>query len=374
MNNNYSTGWVINASKSVNYEIKYSPTLFETSDLTLVNNLTSGRRLVIIDDFIYKKWGNEIDNYFNLNTKEYLIFPININEEKKNLDTTLLIVECMERFGLLRKSEPVIAIGGGSLLDVVGFACAIYRRGVPYVRVPTTLLSIVDVSVAIKTGINHLGRRNRLGAYYPPELVLLNRKFIESQSDREIGNGLGEILKLAIINDLGLFELLEDNSNLLYKEKFQYGAIPVKIINKSITTMINNLQSNLWEEHLERAVDFGHSFSQLIEQKNLPELLHGEAVALDCLFSCCLSVSRGLMTESELIRVFSVTKKLNLQTFHKDFTDIDIIKDSLGDTVKHRNGNQNLPLSSGIGFFTFINDLSESDINSAIKIYSKLEH
>ena len=69
MNNNFSTGWVINASKNVNYEIKYSPTLFETSDLTLVNNITNGRRLVIIDDFVFKKWGKHIDHYFDLNTK-----------------------------------------------------------------------------------------------------------------------------------------------------------------------------------------------------------------------------------------------------------------------------------------------------------------
>jgi len=372
MNKSYSTGWVINASKNVRYEIKYVADIFDINDLTLVNNVTNGRRLIIVDNFILQKFKKELDNYFELNTKNFAIFPVDINEEGKNIDAALLIVEIMEQFGLLRKSEPVIAIGGGSLLDTVGFACSIYRRGVPYIRVPTTLLSIVDVSVAIKTAINHLGRRNRLGTYYPPELVLLNRKFIETQSDREIANGLGEILKLAIINDFGLFELLENNAALLFNEKFQYGAVPVKVINKAIITMISNLQSNLWEEHLERAVDFGHSFSQLIEQKNLPELLHGEAVALDCLFSCCISVSRGLMTDAELDRVYSTIKKLNLPLFHKDFTNASVIKDALADTVKHRNGDQNLPIPFGIGFFVFINDLTETDINNAIKIYSKL--
>jgi 3-dehydroquinate synthetase len=372
MNDNYSTAWVINATKNIRYEIRYTADIFDINDLTLVGNTTSLRRLIIIDSFILYQYRKEIYNYFELNTKEFLIFPVEINEENKDLETALSIVECMEKFGLLRKSEPVIAIGGGSLLDTVGFACSIYRRGVPYVRVPTTLLSIVDVSVAIKTAINHFGRRNRLGSYYPPELVLLNRKFIATQSTRDIANGLGEILKISIINDFGLFELLENYAYLLFSEKFQHGAIPVKIINKSIINMINNLQSNLWEEHLERAVDFGHSFSQLIEQNNLPELLHGEAVALDCLFSCCISVSRGLMTRAELDRVYMTTKNLNLPTFHKDFTEINIINDALADTVKHRNGNQNLPIPSGIGFFTFINDLTEKDINSAIDIYLKL--
>jgi len=372
MNNSYSTAWVINASKNVRYEIKYSANIFDVNDLTLVGNAINVRRLIIIDSFILREYRKEIYDYFGSNTKDFVIFPVDISEENKDLETALSIVESMEKFGLLRKSEPVIAIGGGSLLDTVGFACSIYRRGVPYIRVPTTLLSIVDVSVAIKTAINHFERRNRLGTYFPPELVLLNRKFIGTQSKREIANGLGEILKIAIINDFGLFELLENNALLLFSEKFQYGAIPVKIINMSIINMINNLQSNLWEEHLERVVDFGHSFSQLIEQNNLPELLHGEAVALDCLFSCCISVSRGLMTKAELDRVYTTTKKLNLPTFHEDFTKIDSINDALADTVKHRNGNQNLPVPSGIGFFTFINNLTEIDINNAIDIYLKL--
>jgi len=373
MNESYSTAWVINASKNVRYEIRYASDIFDINDLTLVGNSTSVRRLIIIDCFILQQYRKEIYDYFELNSKEFVIFPVEIKEENKNLEMALSIVECMEKFGLLRKSEPVIAIGGGSLLDTVGFACSIYRRGVPYIRIPTTLLSIVDVSVAIKTAINHFGRRNRLGSYYPPELVLINRKFIATQSTRDIANGLGEILKIAIINDSGLFQLLENYAHLLFSEKFQHGAIPIKIINKAIINMINNLQSNLWEEYLERAVDFGHSFSQLIEQNNLPELLHGEAVALDCLFSCCISVSRGLMNSAELDRVYMTTKNLNLPTFHKDFLDVNTINDALADTVRHRNGNQNLPIPSGIGFFTFINDLTEKDIRSAIDIYSNLE-
>jgi len=372
MSDNHSIGWTINSSKNVCYEIKYMSNVFDVNDLTLVGNVTNSRRLIIVDSFILQNYSKDIYSYFESNTSEFLLLPFVISEETKNMDTVFSIIECMEKFGLLRKSEPVIAIGGGSLLDAVGFACSIYRRGVPYIRVPTTLLSIVDVSVAIKTGVNHLGRRNRLGSYFPPDLVLLNRRFIESQSAREIANGLGEILKLAIINDLGLFELLENNSELLFIEKFQYGAIPVKIINKSILTMINNLQNNLWEQDLERVVDFGHSFSQLIEQRNLPDLLHGEAVALDCLLSCCISVSRGIMTHDELQRVYSVTKKLNLPTYHMDFANSRLISDSLADTVKHRNGNQNLPIPSGIGFSIFINDLNDDDIISAINLFSNL--
>jgi 3-dehydroquinate synthase len=193
----------------------------------------------------------------------------------------------------------------------------------------------------------------------------LYKKFIETQSDREISNGLGEILKLAIIEDLTLFTLLEGNASLLIREKFQYGAIPVKVINRAITVMINNLQNNLWEDNLMRAVDFGHSFSPLIEQNSLPELLHGEAVALDCLFSSCLSYNRDLLDEDELSRIFRVTKDLGLPTTHRSFLDSKQLMTSLTDTVKHRNGSQNLPVPVGIGSHQFLNDIQENEVARA---------
>jgi 3-dehydroquinate synthase len=364
--------WQLTASKPMEYQITYAPNLFDLENRSLLEPNGSSRRLVFVDSNVYSHFSETINEYFEVNSPGSVVISIEANETLKTLDDTMVLIKQMEDFGLLRRSEPVIAIGGGSLLDSVGFACSIYRRGVPYIRVPTTLLGIVDVSVAIKTGVNHLGRRNRLGTYYPPAAVFLHRKFIETQSDREICNGLGEILKLAIIEDLGLFSLLEGNSALLRKEKFQYGAIPVKVINRAITVMINNLQNNLWEDNLMRAVDFGHSFSPLIEQDSLPELLHGEAVALDCIFSSCISFNRGLLDEVELTRIFRVTRDLGLPTMHKSFLDSQKLMRSLMDTVKHRNGNQNLPVPVGIGSHQFLNDIQEDEVVKATKILEKL--
>lgn len=365
--------WQIAASKSINYEVVYSPELFSVENNELSGPNNNGRRLVIIDEFISKKFETEIKSYFEANSSFYEIYKIKVNEEDKELSTVLQIIEKFEDFGIVRKSEPVIAIGGGSLLDAVGFACSIYRRGIPYLRVPTTLLSIVDVSVAIKTGVNHLNRRNRLGSYFPPQKVLINRKFIASQSERDISNGLGEIVKLAIINDYGLFVLLEENSQLLLDEKFQFGAVPVKIINRSISVMLSNLQNNLWEDKLERAVDFGHTFGPLIEQINLPNLQHGEAVALDCLFSSCISFNRGLIKRGELGRIYRLIKSLGLPIYHESFLNLEILSEALFDSVKHRNGDQNLPLPAKIGFCDFINDLTQKDLQDAAQLFYSLE-
>ena len=370
---NFPATWLLESDHKVGYEIKYSPNLFDLNDLSLVGGVNDSRRLIIVDPFIYKKYKEEIDSYFNANTDYHKVFEIDLREDLKNLENISLILDELENFGVARRSEPIIAIGGGSLLDCVGFACSIYRRGIPYVRVPTTLLSIVDVSVAIKTGINHFNRRNRLGSYFPPKSVFINRKFIETQSQREISNGLGEIFKLAVIDDYELFELLEENANLLLQEKFQYGAVPVKVINRSISSMLSNLKNNLWEDNLERAVDFGHTFGPLIEQLNLPNLLHGEAVALDCLFSSCIAQNRGLIHESELIRIANLLLALGLPIRHKDFLNSEILLKALVDTTKHRDGNQFLPLPSGIGKCTFANDVSMEELVDVIKIFKNLD-
>ncbi len=370
---NFPATWLLESEHKVGYEIKYSPTLFDVADLSLVGGIRGSRRLVIVDPFIYAKYKGEIDRYLSANTDYHKVFQIELREDLKNLENISSILYEFEEFGVARRSEPVIAIGGGSLLDCVGFACSIYRRGIPYVRVPTTLLSIVDVSVAIKTGINHFNRRNRLGSYFPPKNVFINRKFIESQSQREISNGLGEIFKLAVIDDYQLFTLLEENANLLLQEKFQFGAVPVKVINRSISSMLSNLKSNLWEDNLERAVDFGHTFGPLIEQLNLPNLLHGEAVALDCLFSSCIAQYRGLIHESELIRIANLLLALGLPIAHQDFLNSEILMKALVDTTKHRDGNQFLPLPNGIGKCAFVNDVSLEELVEVIDIFKNLD-
>jgi len=267
------------------------------------------------------------------------------------------------------RREPIIAIGGGVLLDIVGFACSIYRRGIPYIKVPTTLLAIVDASVGSKVAINHFERRNRLGAYYPPIATLIDKKFIKTQSEREIVNGIAEIFKLAVIKSPELFTLLEENAELLIEEKFQHGAVPVRVINLAITDMIAELGPNLWERKLDRCVDFGHTFSPVIEMANIPELLHGEAVALDCLYSSCIACLRGYIGQSVLNRIFNLAKRLKLKTYHEDFTKIELLQQSLADATKHRNGNQFAPLPIYVGNYKIVNDITQSEMKYAIELF-----
>ena len=363
--------WSVKTELPVEFKLTYSADIFNPQNQDIASITDSKRRIVIVDSEVHRLYESQIHYYFQALDIELVLLAINCKEENKTWDNTDTILKFFEVNGVLRR-EPVIAVGGGVLLDIVGFACSIYRRGIPYVKIPTTLLAIVDASVGSKVGVNHLGRRNRIGAYYPPIATYIDKKFIKTQSEREIVNGIAEIFKLAVIKSPELFDLLEEHAELLIDEKFQYGAVPVRVINLAITDMIAELGPNLWEKKLDRCVDFGHSFSPVIEMKNIPELLHGEAVALDCLYSSCISYQREYINYATLKRIFDVAARLKLRTYHEDFTNMDLLLESLRDATKHRNGNQYVPLPISIGNYKIVNDVTEEEMKLAIDAFEEI--
>ena len=363
--------WTLEAVLPTSFFVQFSEKLFhpQNPDLLETGNLgKNARRLLIIDENVYKHHGKEIENYFTENKILYKTLILKSEEISKDWQATIAILNAMEDFKLQRQGEPIIAIGGGILLDLAGFAANLYRRGVPYIRVPTTLLALVDASVGVKTGINHFGRRNRLGSYYPPVGSYLDVSFLNTLSEKDLSNGFGEILKMAVIKDNELFLLLENHGKKLIDSKMQEGNNSHEVIHRSIQGMIEELEPNLWENDMRRLVNFGHSFSPMVEMNALPELSHGEAVALDVLFSSVLSAQRNLMQWSEVERIFETMKMLGLPTFHPLFNDQNILQEGLADTVRHRNSAQELPIPVAIGRAIFINDLNSNEISEASKI------
>ena len=370
---NYKRTWTVKAELPVEFTLKYSSDIFNINNHDLLSFGESNRKLVVIDKAVNEIYGQRLVDYFKIMKVELKLFVLDATESNKTWEYTDKVLQFFEDAGALRR-EPIIVIGGGVLLDLVGFCCSIYRRGIPYVKVPTTLLAIVDASVGVKVAANHFERRNRIGAYYPPIATLLDKKFIATQDGRNIINGIAEIFKLAVIKDIELFELLEESYEQLISEKFQLGAVPVRVINLAITGMIEELSPNLWERKLDRCVDFGHSFSPIIEMKNIVTLQHGEAVALDCLFSSCLAYGRGFLDMPTLVRIFKTARNLKLPVFHKDFCDFNLLKRALSDTMKHRNGNQYLPVPLGIGNYKILNDVTDDEIRAASDLFETVEY
>lgn len=367
--------WVMETHLPVKYTIKNSPNILSPENMDLLefsDKHESSRRLIVIDRNICQYYLDNVAEYFDYHKIDYHVVSIDSVEEKKDLDNLLFILKEMEQFGMLRRSEPLIAIGGGVLLDIAGMAASIYRRGIPYIRVPTTLVGIIDASIGIKTSINFENRRNRLGSYFPPLASYLDKSFLATLDEIEISSGLGEILKMGIIKDYELFTLLENHGKELLQSKFLDCGVSDEVISRSVQGMKEELENNLWERDLQRLMDFGHSFSPIIEMRSMHEkanipLTHGQAVSLDAIFSSIISHNRGMLPYGELRRIVKVAKDMMLLTKHHLFTEPPVILEALQDTMKHRNGDQNLPVPVRIGKPAFINDLTYEEIKVAVQ-------
>lgn len=154
------------------------------------------RRFIVIDQEVFQIYGVKLKKYLEVNNVVYKILALPTTEENKSMEMALNILNEVNNFSLDRRMEPIIAIGGGVCLDIVGLAASLYRRRTPYIRVPTTLLSYIDASVGAKTGVNFANCKNKLGAYIPPAAAFLDLSFIQTVSRRHISNGLAEMLKV----------------------------------------------------------------------------------------------------------------------------------------------------------------------------------
>jgi 2-epi-5-epi-valiolone synthase len=362
-------GWEVKATQEVRYSVHFYDGLFSHRNTVLFRagvgqTPACQRRLIVIDTRVLDLYGWEIEAYFRTNRVNFRFLPLDATEPEKHLENVLKVVRALDEFAVNRRSDPLIAIGGGVLLDVAGFAASLYRRGLPYVRVPTTLMGLIDAGIGIKTGVNFDAHKNRIGTYCAPQRAYLDIHFLSTLDDRHVANGIAEIIKIAIIKDFRLFELLESNSDRLVADRFSGRDAYREILTRATVGMLEELAGNLWESVLERVVDYGHTFSPSLEMVALPELLHGEAVAIDMALSLTLASQRGLITAPELRRALCLLETYGLPIYHPR-CDEELLMKALADSTSHRDGLQRVPLSRGLGRAVFVNDLTREEICSA---------
>lgn len=359
-----NTHWRIRAQRPIEYAIINAPSLFEPGNPALLME-EGKRRFVVIDDNVAWLYGEKIRAYFEHHHIQAKIVTFAAGEENKTVHSYLSLLRELDSFPIHRRDEPIIAIGGGVLTDVVGFIASTYRRSVPHIKVPTTLMGYIDASIGIKTGINFNGHKNRIGSFEPPLRVLLERAFLKTLPRRHILNGVCEIIKLAVIKDAELFALLEDFGPQSVAAHFQ-DAPGSAILDRAISGMIEELAPNLYEENLSRKVDFGHTFSYGLETRHETHLLHGEAVLLDILASSLIALQRGLLSHNEVERIFGLVHLLGI---HLDLSLLDpaLMWDNLLERIEHRNGYQRVPMPDGIGSCIFLNDIRREEIERAVQ-------
>ena len=266
-------------------------------------------------------------------------------EQFKNAETLNLIYDALLEHRCERNTT-LIALGGGVIGDMTGYAAATFLRGVPFIQVPTTLLSQVDSSVGGKTGINHPRGKNMIGAFYQPQVVLADTGTLNTLPDRELSAGLAEIIKYGLIRDLPFFEWLEANMARLVArdaEALAY-AIYRSCENKAEVVAADERESG------ERALlNLGHTFGHAIENgMGYGVWLHGEAVAAGTMLAADMSCRLGWMTQEAVARTERLFKAANLPTVPPDLG-VDTYLDLMGLDKKVADGKIRLILLQGIG-------------------------
>ncbi len=297
-----------------------------------------------------------------ISAKELYIITVNDGEMYKNLDSLNSILEKLFDHKFNRKSL-LIALGGGVIGDMTGFAASIYQRGINFIQVPTTLLSQVDASVGGKTGINNRFGKNLIGAFYQPQSVLIDPHFLSTLPSREFGAGVAEIVKMAVTFNKEFFEYLQE-VDLRDKD------ILKEVIAKAVKTKADVVSQDEKEKGIRAALNYGHTFAHVIENETqYTKYLHGEAVAIGMVMANDLSVRLGLMSEEEAQSVKSLLEKYNLPTGY-EIKDVEQFFEAFYLDKKSEDTKLTFILASSIGDVVITNTTDFEDIKSVLRKYS----
>jgi 2-epi-5-epi-valiolone synthase len=338
---------------------------FDLCNPHLATFVKGRQTLVIADDRVMSLYGDLLVNYLSKKSDLASCMTVPGRESAKRWESVERIcrraVECR-----LDGSAVMIGFGGGIVMDLVGVAASLYRRGIGYLRIPTTLIGIVDVAVGIKTAFNFIDKKNALGSFHPPIGAIADRRLLQTLEKRHVACGLAEILKMGIVRDAYLFELAECHAERLLSSNFlDPPDIAEEILLRAQAAMMDELEPNLFENDKRRLVDFGHTVSPLLETATNYALHHGEAVAIDMLLSTAIAVVEGLCEFDCLSRLRSIYGAVGLPKKSNALT-ISLIMASFEEAYKHRNGNLNLVVPLGIGTATYVQDVKTEKLRQAL--------
>lgn len=373
-----ATSFRVEGYEKIEFNFQVVHKIFDLNQPKLANAYkTLGRCLAIVDHNVHQLYGAQLQHYFRHYGISLTVFPVVIEEPDKTLETFETIIDAFCRFNLLRK-EPVLVIGGGLVLDVTGFACAAYRRSTNYIRIPTSLIGLIDAGIAIKVAVNHGKLKNRLGAYHAPKEIFLDFSFLRTLPIDQIRNGMAELVKIAVVSNAEVFNLLDQYGEELLHSHFGYleeddflQEVGHQVNYESIKTMLELEVSNLHELMLDRVIAYGHTWSPTLELAPEPPLLHGHAVNIDMALSATIAARRGYITPADRDRILSLMSRLGLSLDHPMLAS-DLLWQATQSITLTRDGLLRAAMPRPIGFCHFVNDLTREELDAALQEHKQL--
>lgn len=317
--------------------------------------------LIVTDSNVERLYGEEVLSILKDSGYDAGIYAFKAGEENKNMESILGICGACLEHKLDRKSM-IIALGGGVVGDMAGFAAAIYMRGIDFVQIPTTLLSQSDSSVGGKTGIDFMQSKNILGAFHQPKLVYINVSVLKTLPEREFVSGMGEVIKHGIIRDKHFFEFLKENCESI---KNLESKCLIKTVKRNCEIKASVVEEDEKENGLRAILNFGHTIGHAVESVLDFELTHGECVGLGMIAASHIGYKRGLINAEEKERITEIMEMYNFRT-RVILPSDDEIMHFMQNDKKKLGGKLKFVLPKGIGKTTMVTDAKREEICGAI--------
>jgi len=365
-------------STTLTTSIKITNNVLDFDNKHLINvYLPLGRCVAIIDDKVIKYYGEKLQAYFDHFGVELIKLVHGGDEIDKDIKNVEKILVELKAKGVSRH-EPVLIMGGGVIADIGGFATALYHRNTPYVMLCTSIVTGIDAGPSPRTCCDGFGFKNLYGAYHPPILTLTDRSFFRSLHEGWLRHGIAEIIKMAVVKDKSLFELLEKAGPRLITTKFgtvgdtdaEFEEMCDLIIGKAMEGYVRSEYGNLWETHQCRPHAYGHTWSPGYE---LPAgMLHGHAVATCMGYGAYLARLEGFITESEQMRILKLISDMELSLWHDIMENHDLVAAANKKVVEKRGGNLCAPVPKQLGKCGYINELSREKLDTTLDDYKNI--
>jgi len=325
------------------YPIYVGEGLLENYGL-LKKHISNKKVAIITNDKIAPLYLEKISNTLSVE-KEIIPIILPDGEVFKNFETLNLIYDTLLK-NKANRQITLIALGGGVIGDITGFAAATFMRGVDFIQIPSTLLSQVDSSVGGKTGINHPLGKNMIGAFYQPKCVIADINLLETLPDKELSAGLAEVIKYGLIRDSSFFEWLENNVEGIIKRDSQ---LLIEAVARSCQNKVDIVESDEFESGIRAILNLGHTFGHAIETATgYGKWLHGEAIAIGMVMAAYLSEQMGWLTKEENQRIKSLIVDANLPINPPEISKQEFL-DLMQLDKKTKEDQINLVLQQGIG-------------------------
>ncbi|TDQ17112.1 3-dehydroquinate synthase [Algoriphagus boseongensis] len=362
------------------YAVAFTEDLFDPNNSIFVDSVRGNRVpkvLFVIDNGVadthpdligkIKTYSKANDDVFSLATDPIVVIGGEACKNEEEIYQS--IVEATHLYGIDRHSY-VVAIGGGAVLDMVGFAAAISHRGIRLIRIPTTVLSQNDSAVGVKNSINAFGKKNYLGTFTPPVAVLNDFNFLKTLDDRDWRAGLAEAIKVALIKDLSFFEWLEEHALALARREME--PMKIHIIRSAKMHMDHIAGKDPFEFGSSRPLDFGHWAAHKLEKLSNFRIRHGEAVAIGIALDSAYSFLQNRISEQDFQRIIQVMKTLGFELFAPELQGENLIQ-GLKEFQEHLGGQLTIMLLEELGKGIEVHEMESDLIFKSVDLLRTLE-